>query len=466
LRSDFQPLLLQHDTRYDTLSVNRPGDLGTGPHDSFHHQAQGTAAMTSIVSASRRDKSPQESKKIEKPGIVTIPAHTKPEKPRPDWPLTPHPNGQWSKKLRKRVYYFGPWNDPDGALKRYLDTRDDLLAGRTPRARNDDRATLLTLSNEFLTLKQHKVDTGELSPRTFGEYKTTCQRLMDVLGKHIVVEEIQPQDLLKVRKSLSKTRGVVALGNEIGRVRVVLNFAYQEGIIDRPVRFGESFRKPSKATKRKSKASRELASGKKLFAPEDIRAMIDKADVHMRAMVLLAINSGCGNADLGRLPLQALDLAGGWLDYPRPKTGIARRVPLWPETIKAIRESLSSRQRPKNEDRDGSLVFVTKYGASWFKAETSSNPVSQAFRKLCVAAGVYRKGIGFYSLRHTFETVAGGSKDQVAVNHIMGHVDETMAGEYREHISDDRLVASLDTCPGLARPPRLTTARRVPACRA
>jgi integrase len=58
---------------------------------------------------------------------------------------------------------------------------------------------------------------------------------------------------------------------------------------------------------------------------------------------------------------------------------------------------------------------------------------------LCVAAGVYRKGIGFYSLRHTFETVAGGSKDQVAVKHIMGHVDETMAGEYREALEDQRL---------------------------
>lgn len=396
--------------------------------------------MPSITSANRADKPPRKSRQSGKPGIVTIPARTKPEKPRPDWPLTPHPNGQWSKKLRKRVYYFGPWNDPDGALKRYLDTKDDLLAGRTPRARNDDRATLLTLSNEFLTLKQHKVETGELSPRSLAEYTTTCQRLMDVLGKHIVVEEIQPQDLLKVRKALAKTRGVVALGNEIGRVRVVLNFAYQESIIDRPVRFGESFRKPSKSAKRKSRANQVLVTGKKLFAPEEIRAMIDQADVDMRAMVLLAINSGCGNADLGRLPLHALDLGGGWLDYPRPKTGIARRVPLWPETVNAIQESLARRHRPKNEEQDRNLVFITKYGASWFKADTSTNPVSQAFRKLCVAAGVYRKGIGFYSLRHTFETVAGGSKDQVAVNHLMGHVDETMAGEYRETIADQRLL--------------------------
>ena len=46
--------------------------------------------------------------------------------------------------------------------------------------------------------------------------------------------------------------------------------------------------------------------------------------------------------------------------------------------------------------------------------------------------------------RYTFETVAGASKDQVAVDAIMGHVDTTMAGNYRERIDDDRLKAVVD----------------------
>lgn len=401
--------------------------------------------MPSITSTDRPDKPPRKTRQsARKIGIATIPARTKPDKPRPDFPLTPNGNGQWSKKIRGRVYYFGPWSDPDAALTRYLEVKDDLHAGRTPRARGDDRATLCDLANEFLTVKQHRVETGELSQRSLNEYKATCQRLMAILGKNLVVEEIQSHDLLKVRETLGKSRGVVALGNEIGRVRVVLNFAYQEGIIDRPIRYGESFRKPSKATRRRHNASRELANGKKLFSADEIRVMIAQADVHMRAMVLLAVNTGCGNADLGRIPLQALDLTGGWLNYPRPKTGIARRCPLWPETIKAIRESLSCRVRPKDEELDGCLVFVTKYGASWFKEGTSTNPLSQAFRKFCQSIGVYRKGIGFCSLRHTFETVAGGSKDQVAVNYIMGHVDDSMAANYRHGIEDDRLRAVVD----------------------
>jgi len=32
------------------------------------------------------------------------------------------------------MHYFGPWEDADGALKKYQEHRDDLHAGRKPRA--------------------------------------------------------------------------------------------------------------------------------------------------------------------------------------------------------------------------------------------------------------------------------------------------------------------------------------------
>ena len=50
----------------------------------------------------------------------------------------------------------------------------------------------------------------------------------------------------------------------------------------------------------------------------------------------------------------------------------------------------------------------------------------------------------FYALRHTFETIAGDARDQVAVDAIMGHAREDMSSVYRERISDDRLRAVVD----------------------
>src|SRR5262249_36753047 len=154
-------------------------------------------------------------------------------------------------------------------------------------------------------------------------------------------------------------------------------------------------------------------------------------------------NCGFGNADCGRLPRTALALEGGWVDYPRPKTGIPRRCALWPETVQALREALARRPEPKAES-DAGLVFITKYGLPWAKDATDQT-VAKEVGKLLKALGINgRKGLGFYTLRHTFRTVADESKDQPAVDYIMGHEVPHMSAVYRETISDERLKAVTD----------------------
>src|SRR5947209_11692516 len=88
----------------------------------------------------------------------------KPAKPYPEFPLTAHPAGVWCKKIRGKLHYFGPWDDPDGALAKYLEQKDDLHAGRKPRP-DSDAATVKDCCNHFLTAKRAAVVNGELSPR-------------------------------------------------------------------------------------------------------------------------------------------------------------------------------------------------------------------------------------------------------------------------------------------------------------
>src|SRR3989440_12572184 len=94
---------------------------------------------------------------------IPPPAGSKPSKPYPEFPLTAHPAGYWCKKTRGKMHYFGPWSDPDGALKKYLEQRDALHAGRKPRP-DPEAPTVKGLVNAFLNHKQALLDAGEPSP--------------------------------------------------------------------------------------------------------------------------------------------------------------------------------------------------------------------------------------------------------------------------------------------------------------
>ena len=365
---------------------------------------------------------------------------SKPGKPRPDFPLFSHCNGRWAKKVRGRLIYFGRWaDDPKGeaALNVWLDQKDDLLAGRTPRV-SAEGLTIRDLCNQFLTAKEMQRDAGDITQRSFADYFSTCKTLVDSFGKNRLVIDLAADDFQSLRASFAKRWGVHRVSGEVQRVRTAFKYGYEAGLIDRPVRFGPTFKKPSARIMR----AHRQKNGPRMFEASDLRTILDAADQPLRAMILLAINCGFGNNDCGTLPKSALDLETGWVNYPRPKTAVERRCPLWRETVEALLESINQRPKPKLVEHKH-LVFVTKYGQSWAKA-TADNPVTKEMRKLLDNLNLHRPGLGFYALRHGFETVAGESRDQVAVNHIMGHADNTMAGVYRERISDQRLKNVVD----------------------
>jgi integrase len=376
-------------------------------------------------------------------------AHGKPAKPHPDFPLFPHATGRWAKKIRGKLHYFGPWSDPDGALKKYLEQRDDLHAGRKPRP-DPAAVTVKDVANAFLNAKGALLDAGELSPHTFANYKVAAVELVAHTGKARLAADLDPQDFAGLRDRMAKKWGLYRLGVTIQHVRSIFKHAFEAGLIPAPVRFGPGFKRPTKKAIRLHRA----AQGPKLFTAEEVRALVHGALVagpegpelvqstpQLRAMILLGVNCGFGNADCANLPLSALDLDGAWLDYPRPKTGINRRCPLWPETVQALRDVLARRPEPKDE-ADAGLLFITKYGGSWAK-EAEGGPVTKETRKLLDKLGIdgHRN---FYTLRHTFRTVADEAKDQPAVDFIMGHEVPHMSAVYRETISDARLRAVAD----------------------
>lgn len=357
----------------------------------------------------------------------------KPRKPK-DFPLYPHPRKQWAKKVRGRTHYFGPWDDPEAALNEWLRVKDDLLAGREPPARGDT-LTLKKLCFLFLDSKEGRLNAGELSQRTFDRYKDTAERICQILGGTRSPAGLRPADFKVVRERFAKRFGPIALGNEIQIVRSIFRYGYEAELMEKPVRFGPDFKKPSAKAVRVARN----ANGPRAFTREQIIALLNKATVNMRAMILLGINAGLGNTDVGALPMLKAELKSGWLMYPRPKTAIMRRIPLWPETIEAIQAAIKARKTPRNPN-DAGLLFIGKRGQNYLGKHRGYR-VTAEFVRVAKAAGVV--GRAFYDLRRTFETIAGGSKDQVAVDAIMGHApsSDDMAAIYRQAVEDERLIA-------------------------
>ncbi len=378
-------------------------------------------------------------------------ALSKPAKPREDFPLFPHASGRWAKKVRGRFAYFGKVaDDPDGvkALDLWLKQRDYLLSGQKPPAEGEkSRLTVRELLNKYLTAKKLLIDKGERSARYMNDLLYTANRIAKVFGRGAVVEFLGPDDFARLAADMAKTLGVVARRTEISKTRSFFRYAFDCGLVDKPVRFGPDFRAPSEVVLRKHRQKVRQEHGLRMFQPDELRRLLDSVKPELRAMVLLGINCGYGNNDIATLSLSSLDLVGGWIDFPRPKTGIPRRCPLWPETTQALRDVLSRRPEPRNNAHSG-LVFLTRrFRQPYVRLTKNGNPTDHIGACLDVhmnKLGIKRAGLSFYAMRHTFETVAGETKDQVAVDALMGHVDGTMAGQYRERISDERLLVVVD----------------------
>jgi integrase len=373
-------------------------------------------------------------------------AGDRPKKPYPDFPLTPHASGAWQKKIRGKIHYFGKWGrrvngkleriPGDGweaALALYKAQADDLHAGRTPRVKGDG-LTVADLCNRFRTAKLRKAEAREIGPRTYAEYTKTTDRLVRTFGGSRLVEDLAADDFEALRADLAKQFGPVRLGNEITRVKTVFKYATDNGLLDRQVQFGSEFKKPGKAVLRKHKAS----SGGNMMEADELRKLLDAAPTQLKAMLLLMVNCGFGPMDCATLPLSAVDLDAGWIDYPRPKTGIARRCPLWPETVAALRAAIPVRPAPRQDGAE-KLVFLTARGRPCISGNIA-NPITLAVTGLMKKVEVHREGRGAYTLRHVFRTIADGALDRVAIDLIMGHSDPSMGGQYRERVDDSRLT--------------------------
>lgn len=342
-------------------------------------------------------------------------ARDKPNKPYPDFPLTANGNGQWSKKIRGKVHYFGVWEDWQAALNKYNEQRDYLFAGQVPPSQV---ATLGNLLDTFLSEKLQRYESGEISQPTYYEYQLTTDAMAAAVSTTRPLDSLTPGDFGRLRMALGKGKNgpyrPATLKKRLQIARMVFAMANEE------YGFSLQYKRKLKAPPRTKLREHERERGEQFYEAEQVRKLVKAADPELKAMILLGINCGFGPKDCCTLPAKQVDLANGWHDYWRTKNQVDRRCPLWKETTKAL-----------NAVACKPLVFNGREWNRW--------TVAREFTKLCKTCDVPNQG--FYSLKRTLETVATNvDVNQAVIDHAIGHARHDMASVYRQKIFDQQLL--------------------------
>ena len=348
------------------------------------------------------------------------------------YPLTLHPTGQFCKKIRGKLYYFG--TNKKEAFRRYIDEAAYLQTGVSIRtSRTNNNVNLLTLCNLYLEQQNSRIEAGEIKMRQVYDQTTFLRDFVKYLGRSRKISEVATIDLQKYRMRLIKQgKSNNRINNYISAVKAMYHWATENELI---------------ATVPNLKAIKKLPkpkTTKPIFSPDEVHKLLKLASPKIKAMILLGLNCGFGCTDCAELLWENVDLKKGRINFPRTKTGVFRNLPLWKETLEALRILPKINERLFNtEDNKKVVRCEQKIAEDKTVKVVKVDRVSRDFSGLMKRAGINKgKGVGFYTLRRTAATLAARSGDPFAVQHLLGHADLKMATTYVQDISEqtDRVI--------------------------
>ncbi|MGB0767357.1 MAG: site-specific integrase [Phycisphaeraceae bacterium] len=355
------------------------------------------------------------------------------------------PSGQYYKTCRRKRYYFG--KDEAIAQQRFelewpfisrgLPVPAEIAATGVPVGQVMDL---------WVDARANDLVAGRIGATTFAQYKRVAQFQVSELGARRVAASLSPVDFAKLREAMPGVFGVsaVALKRTVTICRMPWKWAFDSGLIDKPMRYGPDFKAPSEADRRQQRFDR----GRQVFTADELRTMLGQASPMMRAAIMLGINGGYTQKEVAVLDRSVVDLDAALIDHLRAKTKQARTVPLMPETVAALLAYLGGRAKASAKG----LLFVTAAGGP-VRTErinakgnlVTSDALGDSFARLKGKAGIELDRAGFGKLRATFRTVADAAGDANAARRIMGHdLGQGVESSYIREIDHARLKAVVE----------------------
>ena len=350
------------------------------------------------------------------------------------FPLTLHNTGQYCKKIKGKIYYFG--KDKKLALQKYLQQASDLHTKQNSKLfqrPTSESLTIKELSNIYLEYQQSRMEAGDLTERYYVDQIKYLKNFAIFIGPSCLIDEITTMDIQSYRNELlKKYNSPSGLNLNIAIMKAMFHWAKRNDVVQTI---------PNVDAVSKVRVSQK---DRAIFDVKQIAKLLEYASMQIRAMIWLGLNCGFGCMDCAELKWDDVDLDNCRVNLARNKTGIGRNLPLWIETVQALNKV------PKS----GELVFYTSKGNPWVRTinsidengnikYTKDNALSKKFSKLLKKSNIKtEKGTGFYTLRRTAATLAAKSGDPFAVQQLLGHADLKMATTYVQDVSEqtDRVI--------------------------
>ena len=118
----------------------------------------------------------------------------------------------------------------------------------------------MDLVNRFLTVKRMVKDDGELSPAPSIATIARASWCLRHSARARAVSDLRPDDFEAMRTKALKGLALSSRNCVMQQVRAIFKFAYDNEMIDRPIRFGTAFNGPStEPAKGKGRRERPLA---------------------------------------------------------------------------------------------------------------------------------------------------------------------------------------------------------------
>ena len=131
------------------------------------------------------------------------------------FPLTLHPTGQYCKKIKGKIYYFG--NNKKIALQRYLEQAAYLHMGRGAKPNLNDNFSLKTLCNLYLDHQESRSAIGEIKLRHPNDQTSILKALKKVPIPKIEKPTFSAPQIQKLLENAStQMRAMIWLGLNCG----------------------------------------------------------------------------------------------------------------------------------------------------------------------------------------------------------------------------------------------------------